>query len=601
MSQKDCHLRPLGACRIFIVGFCLGALCSRVTATDPLETVPANVAGVIVLRHVDVSLKHVNQLATKICADAEGVSLDDVETALNLEDGTLDPSKPIVIMFMRPAMIASSRVVAFVPKDPKEFRESAGRGMASRRYDGPDGEGFANFHEGVATVSANRRALRNARMNAGGFLKNLSAEQRRLYEQSEVFIHFPLARWREEKIAPMIMIASTMMKLSFNQATRGQEAESAQFLDLITNSIRDFFDEMQSVTLTLGLDNGVLRLTHHHDFKPDGDMAHYLGQVERTPGNLFAELPNEPFIFAMTANWRNTKGDSLSRKMIEAACSMKPVANEDEARARAELLKAADGYYGQSSGTYVLMGPSPGKSLPMLMYGGYVMDDAPKALEQFRIIQERTSDSLGAIIPGGLSGKPRMVQHNGQPCMDISLYSDKISPAYRRRIENFYGPKAMFEKLAADKHHLVYSICEPPLGIDEVLKVHKSGHSLADNPLVKSTLDKLPVSQAHAVMLVNVAQMFQTLPAMAADAGGNVMTMPRTTQVNGPLVGWALTIDKSTITGQMAIEQEQAVTFCQSLRKMAEEGPPRAARVHEKLPKPPKPAEPEPPDSDDDE
>ena len=572
----------------------------RLLAADPLSAIPSNAAGVMVFRHVDEAIKHFNLLANSVCSDSGGVDLEDFESAFNIEAGTIDPSKPVAIIFMRPAMNASSSVIAFVPKDPEQYREDAGRGMVARRYEGPDGEAFANFRGGVAMVGPNRRAIRAARMNAGGFFKGLDAEQRELYEHSDVFVHLPLAKWREEKITPMFLLASSFMKLFLTETGKLQEESTVAFFDLLVTGFRQITDEMQSLTVSLRLDDRVIRMVHHHDFKPDGVVAQYLGQMQRTEGNLFAELPDSPFVFALAANWRNAHGQSISSKLMSAVSDLKPPADDADRQARKELVQTVNDYYNQSSGTYMLIGPTPGKSLPMLMYGGYIMDDAPKSLEQFRIIQERMGLTLGSLMPGGgMFGTPQVIQRQGRTYLEMPLLSDTTNPVYRKRAEAFYGAAARFQKTTGDGHHLIYAISEPPQSVDDVLHVQESKRTLANNPMVKRALDQLPANRAHSIMLVNLSQMFQSLPGMnTLSISGAQAHLPRlpADHGDGPILGWALVAEKDAITGHMAINQQDAVSFCQSVRKMADHGTPQIE--HPRRPAPPKPAA--PPTDDDD-
>jgi hypothetical protein len=194
---------------------------------------------------------------------------------------------------------------------------------------------------------------------------------------------------------------------------------------------------------------------------------------------------------------------------------------------------------------------------------------------------------------GGMNGKAKVAERQGRTYLEMALNNDGMNPEFRKRTEAFYGPSARFQKTAADLHHLVYAISEPPQSVDDLIRLHDSKNTLPNNPAVKRTLAQLPVKRAHAVILVDLTRMFSSLPRLAnlSISGVSAAKLDLPTK-QAPIIGWALEVQKDSVTGHFAMDQDDAVALCKAVRTISESGTPRMVHVRSAVPpKPPRPPE----------
>jgi hypothetical protein len=557
----------------------------------------------VVIRNPAATLEKLNAFSKKLFPDCECLEMEDFESALNLEPGTLDPAKPVVLAFPQPTFNLASAVIAFVPRDADEFRDVAGRdAKGAAPYSGPERDGVALLRKGVGFVAPNRRAM--SRVARSGppreaLVRALDARQEDQLGEGDLFVHLSMARWREEKIAPMFMVAASIAKLHAATAQGGEEGPAAAAaMDYLCHGVRALLDEMESLTLSVRLNNDTISLEHHHTFAEGGEVADYLGQIRYTDVDLMRAIPDVPYLFLFTGNWENTKQGSLSARFCEYVFGLKPVSEKIKDDDRAKLVDAVRACYGQTQGVFMLFGPQEGQLLPMRMFGGYVMKDAAKGLQQFKCINEYAGESLAMMLPGaGKAGKFKTCTKNGVSFEEMSWSCADGATAMRRQLDVIYGPEARLQKTVADKHLLLYSLAQPPSGVCEYLQWRSQGRSIEKNAAVKKLLGQLP-SKSQALIICDLGRLLDAMPALvqtSLQTDGTVETAVAATPIaesgpSGPLVGWALTAGPRSLTGRLAMGQADLATFIQRARDLPRSVSTPVIRVQ--TPAPPHPPSP---------
>ncbi|MEK6642501.1 MAG: hypothetical protein AABZ08_01215 [Planctomycetota bacterium] len=583
----------------------LGASAGQLLAADPLKHIPADACAVVVFPNLEKSLEQFTEFARTINPDFAGLELDDVEDALNIEGGVLDPTQPVAVIFPRPMFAINTAIIAFVPEDLNEFEAMTdGRDGVAVPYNGLESDGFAMMRDGCCFVARTRKALRILRPAADkcSLMSSLDAHQKKMLDEGEAFVHIPLARWREEKINPMFMLATRLIRLSISSTEMPGDAEAASaMMDYVVEALRLVLDEMQSVTLSVYLDQRAVHFEHHHRFDPLGKSAEYLRQSSFVGGDSLAMLPDKPFLFAVGSNQRNKSGESISARVCRGFSSLRPLADKLNADTQKKMLDTLAAFHSNVSGSCMMLGMNTETGLPMYLLGGYAVSDAKNGIEQLKYIQENAEATLAAIMPGaGTTGTFESVKRDGVDCLEMRLVTDALHPQYRRQLEQVYGKNATYQQAVLDKTHVVYSLAQPPIGVSEFHKTQQSGRTLGKNAHVQRIRAMLP-EKSNLVIMGNVGALLTLNWGLTQAPDGakqaSMASKPPDSACwrDGPMIGWSMQIAECACTGTLAMEAGDLANFVKLAKSVQKD----YSSVRVRTVKPPKaPKAPIPPEAE---
>src|SRR5262245_51060709 len=100
----------------------LATLSSTLGAEDPLRLIPAGAATIVVFRNLDATCKNVNQYLTQAFPESHQIEPKDIEAGLDLPPGTIDLSKPLLIIGTQGGLQPDDLILGFVPKPGSPLR-----------------------------------------------------------------------------------------------------------------------------------------------------------------------------------------------------------------------------------------------------------------------------------------------------------------------------------------------------------------------------------------------------------------------------------------------------------------------------------------------
>src|SRR5439155_12570962 len=77
--------------------------CGVLGASEPLDSVPPNVAGIILIPNLNASLGRLRELGEKIDPSFQGPSAASLEERFGLKSGSCDFSRPVCLILPRPS------------------------------------------------------------------------------------------------------------------------------------------------------------------------------------------------------------------------------------------------------------------------------------------------------------------------------------------------------------------------------------------------------------------------------------------------------------------------------------------------------------------
>lgn len=569
----------------------LAAACAgRLLAADPMSYIPADACAVVVFPNIEKTLEHFTDFAKRVNPDSDGMDMEDFEDALGLECGILDPEKPVAVIFPRPMFDMQSAIVAFVPRDEDTIEALAGgRQGVAVQFDGLEGEGFAVSRDGCCFAAHTRKALRaiKAVERKSCFVESLDDRQRQMLKDGEIFVHIPLARWREEKITPTFSLLSGLLKLSIGSTEMPTDAETTSaIMDYFIEAARGLLDEMQSISMAVHLDDGVARLVHHQRFDPAGKASAYFRQAVYTNGDHFAVIPDQPFLFAMACCQKNQAGESLSTRIFRGLCNLPAIAAKIDEPIRKKLLETLKAADSETRGSFTVLGLNPEKGCPMTMLGGYAMANPAKGIEHFKYIHENAGPALAAVMPGaGAPGTFKSVSRSGVDCLEIMLKDEPLRPEFREQLEFVYGKNAAFQLAAFDKTYVTYCMAEAPAGVGDFQKARQTGRTLDKNTHVRRIRSMLP-AKAQTVVIANLGALLSFSMSVAPlqppglqQARTATGPLDPNTMRDGPMVGWALDYFPNACTGTLAVEADDVAKLIKLAKSMSRQQSETRVRV----------------------
>lgn len=577
-------------CVILFAG-CAG----RLFAADPIKYIPSDACAVVIFPNIEKTLEHFTDFAKRINPDSDGMDMEDFEDALGLECGILDPEKPVVVIFPRPMFDIQSAIIAFVPRDENTIEElGGGREGVAVPFDGMEGDGFAVSRDGCCFAAHTRKALRviKAVEKKSAFVESLDDRQRQMLKEGEILVHIPLARWREEKIAPAFSLLTGLLRLSIGSTEMPTDAETTSaIMDYFIEAARGLLDEMQSVSMAVYLNDGEARFVHHQRFDPAGKAAAYFRQAAYFEANHFAVIPDQPFLFAMACCQKNQTGESLSTRIFRGLCNVPAIAAKIDEPIRKKLLETLKAADADTRGSFTVLGLNPEKGCPMTMFGGYAMANPEKGIEHFKYIHENAGPALAAVMPGaGAPGTFKAVNRGGVKCQEIMLKDEPLRGEFREQLEFVYGKNAAFQLAAFDQTYVTYCMAEAPAGVGDFQKARQTGHTLDKNPQVRRIRSMLP-AKAHTVVIANLGALLSfsmsvaPMPSHALQqARSSTSPIDPGSMRDGPMVGWSLDYFPNACTGTFAVEAADVA----KLIKLAKSMPKQQSETRVRVVTPPK-------------
>ena len=577
-------------------------------ATDPLQLVPGDVAGIVVFRDVSATSAKLTRFVRRIHQHYEGFEFSAVsEKTLGLAADTIDTSRPIVVIVSKPEGLhnflkrrgldetgAQYPVVAFTPKQPamllKELRNRENR---ARRLEGPHGKYYLLMRDGVAFFSPQRKSLRILR-GVGpetSVASTMGKEARSICEQSDVFVHIPLARWRE-KISPYVWMASGFIKLGIaaQQAPAEQEMTMAM-ADWFVDGARKAVDQMETLTLAMDFDGETFGLSHRFAFNRSGEYAEYIRQVRRSGFDLWKPLPDRPFVVLGILDWRCPPGSSLLSRLNTYFWNTDYARKAVPAQKRQKLLGCANACYGGMKGMQFIVTSPPKGNHPLQVYGGYATDDPAASFKQYCYIQENSQKALAALVPGGaaFTGDFKRRHHQEVDFLEFEFKLNQVPEAMRHSVVGVYGEGARVQHAVGGKYEVVYSVAQPPWGVLDQIEAIKTGRNVGKNPAVTRIRSRLP-ADAQAIVILDIGRLIgllphlaQTAPPAADDSRGATgregqskaeLTKPGPKPIKvGPLLGWSCLAQDNALNCRLVIAADDLLEAANLVRSLAAHPP----------------------------
>lgn len=579
-------VRRFLACRgtgFRLSAFLLLGLGAAVAAQDPLTMIPADAAGVIVLRDLGGAAERLGKFLAQLDPNRRPPDVGLLEETLDCPRGTWDTRKPVAIVltqpttefFTNPEFSETSALFAFTPRDPRAFAESLGlRGGAVHRVELLGRRYYAFMRNDVVFCGGKRRAVRLVRRVTpqASMAAALSADQKALYERSDLFLHLPMREWRD-RVGVLALVATNMTKLGLaNQKDPKLMQAGMLTLDWLNRGFQAVARQMQSLTVAGSFDGRQFELVHLHTFEPGGSIAEYLQAVKRSDGDDWASLPDQPFCVVGVFNWHCPPQYSISARLTCELLGADFLNNETPADVQAELLDTTNAWYGQTWGSCFMVTSRQDRSSALEVLGCYRMEDAEKGIEQAEVIQQAAGELTSQFLGGAYGGKPVRRQKGGVTYYETRFDADSLPPMIRHQLLTLYGAGAGFQQAVAGREHLAYIVSARPDAIVELLNNRSTGPRLADAPRVRRVLESLP-KDANGVIVCDAARCFAQVPrliqASAGErpvrslwAGKTVTPRPQdvsTTEPSRPsMIAWACVVRGDSLSGHLVVPAEDA-------------------------------------------
>lgn len=580
----------------------LAFVCSA-RAADALKLVPADSAAVLSIRNPLLADEHITTLIRKLKPEFDGLPLADLETTIGFPPGTIDLSKPVVFVFRRPDDLPrflgsegigadqSQTAVIFTPKSLARFQ---GTGK-SQRNSICDGNGVWSPFKFVvcddlvcvAKLSKTLRPMTRVR-ERNSLDSQLNPVCKKLFESSDVTLHFVMSEWKE-KINPATLIIANLLKLSImSKQTPESLAQSQEIVSWFLDGGRDAIDQIQGTTLALQTDGKSVTLRHAHSFESGRWMAQYLAKVGRSGKPPLQTLPDRPFMFAGYSDWKVPPEASLTVKSTELLMKMNQDAvrlTEDQRRQLTQASKecARD----LLTGDYMLCSQS-NNLLPLNFYGSYAANDATGLMAAYERLQKHSGELWAGFAGGAVPSANDFedAQVNGLRVRRIKIVADAMPEQLKQQVSLAYGPDARLEIAVLDDHHIGYSIGQPPVSVAEMKSAASTGQNLCQNPMVKHTLSLLP-ADANIALMVDLDSTLKNILAFSKWPGGAMGSeMPP-----GPLVraasdrsephlpsppamlAWSCRVDAGALDCQFSMDGRSLAAFLKSLKSVRDRRP----------------------------
>lgn len=550
-----------------------------------LDTVPADVAAVTVVRSPREFLKKANATLAKLSPGAPAIEWSDVERRLGpAAAGFCDIDQPLVIVLTRAegeggTLVVGSRV------NPPEGRGPGGiiaapigKGPAV----GPRDKYYVRTGN-ITYVSDRRRAMRGfIRVRpASSLAATMDPQEREFAKSCDAFVYVRMEAW-QDRIRPYVSFISAMAKLSVT-AEPSENPTEQKMRSEMTNWFIDggvsVLDQMSSISLGLTLDGETIRLRHHHHFEPGGSVANYLGKVRASEEPPWACLPDRPFLAAFATNWWSVEQSSImsamTRKVFDSVNESGNVPDEVSKK----VVDASGQCYANMRGMNMLMTMDSSEDPHLEFFGSYAFDDAESGLKQMRVIQANASEALAAITPGGFVGCGKDLTRDGVKYNEVELSESIGGAQFKQEMREVYGPEARVRQAQVGKKRVASCINQSADDFIKLIKAGEHDQPLLNNKRVKHLTEKMQRG-AKAWLLLDLRRVTdlaasvvagQTVDVDDTAANGQPAHKPRVGQIKlpgrkssdrevGPLLGWSAQAGERYVSGEFLISVDDAAT-----------------------------------------
>lgn len=564
-----------------------------------LETVPADIAAVTVIRSPRALLEKANAAIKRVKPDAPPITWADVERRLGPSAaGFCDIDQPLIIVLTRAEgegglLVVGSRV------DPPD---NAVGGPAI--YSSPRGAAVSSSPDRfyakagkITYVAPRRRPLRGfSRLKPSTSLAaEMDPEQRAIARSSDLFVYVRMEAW-QDRIRPYVQFVSAMAKFSVTAEPSENPAEQKMRTE-VTNWFIDgavsVLDQMSSVSLGLALDGESIRLRHHHAFVAGGSVAKYVSGTRASDVPPWACLPDRPFIAAFSTNWWSPDQSSIMLEMTRKVFDAVGDGAANSPTVKKKVIDSTAACYGNMRGMNMMMTLDNAEEPHMEMFGSYAYVDADEGLRQMLLIQANASEAMSAITPGGFVGKNVEKTHDGVTFNEVSLDASGVGEALRAEMEAVYGPDARVRQAKVGPKRVAACVNQ---SVDDFVNLVKSGETA--QPLLSNTRVKKLISGmqegAQSWLVLDIQRLMklagavvssQADKARAGKPGGKVgiqitggkpgakkkLPADAPATQSGPLLGWSAKAGDRSFTGEFLITLDDAAAAARMTEDMMEQ------------------------------
>ena len=552
---------------------------STVQAGDLLSAVPSDSVGFVYVKQVsELGAKLTTLRNAAFPAGRWQLDTAELETVLGLSPGTVDPDRPLIVIFddlielaqlfkgpgVAPAS-ATCPIIGFHPKSTKNFVLRNGNGPSVGMYEGPFGRFAAVQVEDMAFVSTpiKRRALRRVgralRRDAERML--LSDATSASARASDLTFHLALDDLRNSYMQQLTAVAALV---KFNALSQVNDAarygEALALVNWMADGALDAVRQMNGFTLAVALGDNQLTLRHVHTFEDGGWMIDYLGAVKKHNFDRFSIFKNEPFLMAASVDWGVSAPRSFSSKLIETALSKN---NSVLTAAECDQLRAdTKAICERSQGQEFRVAVSEDGQAAIQILGAAVVADVQRYYTAHRNVQDFTNRLMATVVPGsGNLSDGETVRRDGRDVYQVSFSGDHVPDDVRRNIELVYGKDAIYQETVVLPSHVVYAVGALANGFVGLCDSNHA-NALRSNEAVQQAVGRMP-SEANVVAMVDLSRFADAIPrfvrasqtATLADSRLLDMAAVGTAAPDavGPLLCWSMTAKPQDLVGEFVI------------------------------------------------
>lgn len=563
----------------------VAAVCSAVHGADPLANVPSDVAGVIGFNDLKETLKNVTGFFARISTENDlsesELQADTVvlEQFLGLKGGTCDFSKPFLVVLTKPQIDRRSVVIGFTPANAKRFASRlTGRADTIQRLSEGDSENYVCLRDGVAFMSARKKAIRTIIECTPD--RSLSAtledRQKQLHRDNDVYFHLRVDRWRAVYITPFIPLLSQFARPGMTVLPEENAKAVQVIVDWFLEVLGSVLDQMDSVTLALSFDGQGFRFVHDHAFRPGGAVADYLSGARKSGVDLWAGLPDRPFFMTVASDWVSPADGAAMAGLAKRILGEPSVAGKISEEERRRLVEGSAAFYRDIRGRNIMFTTREGQLQPIEMIGTYAVDDPAKVAAQMRSIVESSCQALATFMPsGGYRIESRSSRVEGVSFDEYRFLTDEMDPATRSMVVAMYGENCCVRQAIAGNDRILYALSSE--GADSFVKLVKAppgSRCVGQNKMVEEMLRHL-APHPHIVIVFDIGRAVALGPRMMkAGMAAMQQSIPDIPDMappsQGPLLGWSGVVGDRSFTGQAYISADGVVRAFDLIKKFGE-------------------------------
>lgn len=558
------------AIRVIVVMCTASAALARAD-THPAKFVPTQSAAFAVFPKFSESNSRIGEFLRSVKPAFPGLDLAEFEMTAGFAPGTMDLSRPIVLIAERPEDLvrlfsgsglsegdSTWPVIGFMPADPEKFAKSLRGGRAAgsgglQSVVGAFGRYRVVMRDDFAFVGTRSSALSKiAQLSPDDSeWSRMSSSARDDVIQSDVFVQFSMAAWRplyETKFQAVVELMKMGIQLQQPDARRIEQTR--KLADWFFSGALDGVRQMETASAGLSFDGERFRLSHHHTFRTDDWVADYLAHVTRKENAVsWQALPDAPFLLGLSSNWfvppEMCVAVRFNRRCMNDPALCKTLSREDRLKLDRDISELTAGLTVEE---FVVTSPR-GRWMPFRMNGSYLAKDAPKMLGVMQRVRDHSHEVVGSLIPGAaeIGGKTQLVQMDGLNVFQMRLIDASDSQMVRNNITSMYGADALYQEAAVGDGAIVYSIGDRTgvLALADVVRGKRP--SMSENDRVRDAMGAMP-SDANLYLLMDTHRFVESIPLLMR-AGMGVGPQDRTVRVDdklvdvvGPLLGWSATV-----------------------------------------------------------